>query len=367
VALVIVAWGFLVPRYGGAILSPWPVLVTEDFGRRVESGDFENKYLPLGARLLPAPLAEDAIAPPEVQIHSLESERGDIVVRLTAERPAEVVIRRYSFPGWRVEIDGERRPVEREPLNGEILVSLPAGAHTLRAHRVTRPLEWLYVLVSSTALLGSLWGVFSSRRRWLGWLPCVAAVLVTVGTGSCSEEGFRPPHRLASTLEADRLVEEPLESGWSLVHYPGESVDPDRAGRGFAATLNLGPGGLLREGAGVWAAQLELPPQTEVALQHAGRVSLLVDGAILTPGEGERETLDGLELLPLPGGEGERSSRRRLVVVVSGIDGGAFARLLVREKESGGRWRLLPSAWLKPAENRGYVELFGGLWERGEE
>ena len=369
---LLVSWGLLLPGYGSAAGASGFWESARAIRASVYSGDFENRYLPLGARLPRAAVEEALVLPPGVHCEELWEGRGEVRARMTAEVPSRVVVRRYWFPGVRAEVDGRGVAAERDPLDGEVALELPAGAHELRVRRGARALDALYALVSLSALGALLWHWAAGRRRALAWAPCAAACLATAVVGLASPEGFFPPRALERAMEADALLERrPSGGGWSLVHYEVRSgaSDFEHPRRGFASELNLAPGGAIRRGFAVWAARLRLPPGWEAALEHAGSVTLFVGGErVVAPAElegpGPRRGTRGL--LEIPIGAPELGGVR-VVVAASRIEEGARARLLVRPRGRGAPWRLVASEWLEPDENRGWEEVFPGRRARAGE
>jgi hypothetical protein len=55
------------------------------------------------------------------------------VYQIDANAAAPVRLRLFSFPGWRVEIDGSPVAHDVEPESGAVLFDAPSGVHTVRA------------------------------------------------------------------------------------------------------------------------------------------------------------------------------------------------------------------------------------------
>jgi hypothetical protein len=281
--------------------------------------------------------------------------------------PERILVRRHWFPGQRVEVDGRPAEPERDPLDGEIVVPVSAGSHDLRVYPGFRALDLLYCIVSGGALLACLCGTIAPRRRVLAWMICMVAAVVTGSVGLFSVEGFSPPTRLRSAMEADAVGPScPPAGGWYVVHYEvrSEAIDFERGRRGYAAELNLGPGGALRKGMAVWTARVRLPQGMELAMEHAGGIVLAVDGKrLLPPGRSDGSASDeafGLLAISTEQLESHEDYGPRVVVAASGIEEGARARLVARPRGSDERWQLIPPEWLQPDDtNVGYLELFG--------
>ena len=75
------------------------------------------------------------------------------VYQIDAAPGARALLRLFSFPGWRIQIDGSQVDHEVEPDSGAVIVDVPQGVHTIRA------------------AFGSTWD------RMLGWAISAAAAL----------------------------------------------------------------------------------------------------------------------------------------------------------------------------------------------
>lgn len=365
-AALVISWGVVLPGYVAPARNGSFAQNAAEIRSDVYTGDFENRYLPRGARLASIPVDQAIIVGPGVRCKEIEENRWRICARVEADSPARLLVRRYWFAGWRATLDGKSTSLERDRLDGEIALEVPPGTHQLRVYREVRMIDVLYAMVSISAIGALAWGVFCHRGCRVAWAPCAAAAAATLAVGFTSAEGFAPLGAVRHAIEADvPSLERPSVGGWCVVHYHVRegALDFDRPQRGFCADLNLGPGGAIRQGLGVWAAHLRFPPDVDAALEHAGSVVLFVDGERMLPSPAEpaSEAGESAGLCPIPWGPrgSPSASGRRVVVAAARIEYGARARLLVRARGGSDPWRLVPSSWLEPDEgNEGYRELF---------
>ncbi|MGQ9588900.1 MAG: hypothetical protein ACUVYA_01255 [Planctomycetota bacterium] len=358
-----VAQIFLLDRpYFSTGPNRFPVRSLEDLRGAVFTGDYENKYLPLGARLPSHPLRAAWESSGEVEPKSERVEPGRLLLDFSSRGPVEIRALRYFFPGWRAELDGSPVALERDPLDGAMLLRVEGrGRHRLIVERRWTVLERLYAVLSVIAA-GSLLARSRRARQAAGAaLSAIFASIVVVGL--TSSEGFRPRGSLLAGMLSDR-VGHPGGGGWRLRRYAdsyfGRELEPIAV-----AALNLGPG--LRPGfqSGVWAASLRVPegPGWEVALERSGDVALALDGKRVvgrTDSAGAEDALSlhaPLRLEPAPRG----AAGVRIAVLArwdSDSEGTTRARLLWRPAGARGFWRLVPPEVLTPVENAGPEEYF---------
>lgn len=134
--LLLLGWFTMLPQHGRSVPSHYPILSLQDWRQVAYSADFESKYLPLGARALPAPNDADILLPESARLLDLRTNRGVLEAEIDASKDVEVILRRHWDPAWRLGIDGGSPSVpERDAANGEILVRLPPGQHRVRLER----------------------------------------------------------------------------------------------------------------------------------------------------------------------------------------------------------------------------------------
>src|SRR5690606_39694597 len=83
--------------------------------------------------LLPEPLAAGVELDPDPvgTVEWLDREVDRYTLRVTADRPALLVISENYFPAWRATVDGEPAPVVRADFTFRA-VPVPAGTHEVR-------------------------------------------------------------------------------------------------------------------------------------------------------------------------------------------------------------------------------------------
>ncbi|NDJ76147.1 MAG: hypothetical protein GYB65_07800 [Chloroflexi bacterium] len=99
---------------------------------------------------LPAAIKVGAIS------HKPQSDR--FVVRSSS--PATLTLLTFDYPGWRVEVNGDRVPVQHDPESGLIVVPLPEGQNEVYVYFGTTLPRILGWVVAGLALLGTV--VFSA-------------------------------------------------------------------------------------------------------------------------------------------------------------------------------------------------------------
>jgi hypothetical protein len=126
----------------------------------IHSATVGNEYLPRTARMpsaadLRAP--DDPIATPSnrTEVDVRHNAGTDSTVRLTATETTRVELRRWHFPGWRVDLDGKPAST-RATRAGTLGLDLPPGTHEVvlgyRAPGIRRTVGWF----SLAALFGPL-------------------------------------------------------------------------------------------------------------------------------------------------------------------------------------------------------------------
>ncbi|RLC75592.1 MAG: hypothetical protein DRJ03_30045, partial [Chloroflexi bacterium] len=132
-------------------------------------------------RLDPASLPDGAVV--EVAEYGLTSAR--LLIR--SPEPFRAIYRAFYFPGWRVAVNGQNRPIVVTAPHGLISFDVPAGEAAVQVWFGTTPLRLGSALLSVTTLLLVLWLGWHGRReagfapaselaaaRWWQWLLLIA-------------------------------------------------------------------------------------------------------------------------------------------------------------------------------------------------
>ncbi len=230
-------------RYLAAVPVGYPIRKLEDLASTVFTGDYEDKYLPRGARLPPAPLRRAWESSGELNIFAERIDPARLILEFSSEGALEIRVLRYFFPGWRARLDGRPVALGRDPLDGAMLVRVEhAGRHRLCVERRRTALEQLYALLSAASAL-SLFAPWRSARRVCALVSgLVLAVALTIGMAA--HEGFCPRGELLSNLLSDRMPS-PGGGGWKLRSYAGSHFAGE-LGLSTVGSLNLAPGHGLR-------------------------------------------------------------------------------------------------------------------------
>jgi hypothetical protein len=108
-------------------------------------------------------------ARPEIELtppgnaHITRTTAHERVYEVDTTGAARARLRLFSFPGWRMELDGSPVDHSVEPESGAVLIDVPSGAHTIRAvfgSTWDRGLGWAISLVAALLL-----GVLASRSN----------------------------------------------------------------------------------------------------------------------------------------------------------------------------------------------------------
>ncbi len=166
-AVSLSGWPWLYPHH-------CPVPVRPDQAALAQATTWERWYAEAQAELLPRwvdelPPADALIAayqagqpvnrlvhPASVQRLDWESGPGWDRYRLRLPAEETLLYQSFYFPGWQVEVDGQRQPVAITAPHGLISFSLPAGEHTLLVAFRRTPLRTASLLASGLFLLAAL-------------------------------------------------------------------------------------------------------------------------------------------------------------------------------------------------------------------
>ncbi len=83
---------------------------------------------------------------------------------LEADGPAQVRVAAFYYPGWRLTVDGEERPLTVDHPTGRIAFALEDGVHRVVVHFGTTPLRSWAVALSLLSLIGLIGTVPLARR-----------------------------------------------------------------------------------------------------------------------------------------------------------------------------------------------------------
>jgi len=151
-----------------------PLVWTPDsLVRATETGDFENKYLPVGAQepMEPGP-TRFRISAGTGSLTVLETTSEFHRLSVDARETLFIDIRIYEFPGWEAMLDGERVEMEREEGIGGMRVVVKPGQHQLEVRFRTTPLRWWTRFASIGVVLAL---ILSSIRlpvpNWIAFFP----------------------------------------------------------------------------------------------------------------------------------------------------------------------------------------------------
>jgi len=97
-------------------------------------------------------LADYEIISGEPEIEVVESKTHKLVLKVKKQKPADLQINKFYFPGWKVFIDDKEALFKYKENNGIITVSLPEGKYTLKLIFTKTPIRKLAEMVSLTSL-----------------------------------------------------------------------------------------------------------------------------------------------------------------------------------------------------------------------
>lgn len=124
-----------------------------------------HEYLPRTVTTVPtAPAVAAAVSLSEgVAVERSEWGYPEVRAVVRVERPGNLLLEQFAFPGWRVEVDGVARPTTIEPEHGRILVPLRPGDRQIVARfGLSRLRRWTTVAGLTVGLAGLFW---LARRR----------------------------------------------------------------------------------------------------------------------------------------------------------------------------------------------------------
>jgi len=150
-----------------ALAPPEEAFTIEALRARLVTGTSAHDFKPRGVdpRRLAATGAAEPLAP---GLEVLEADWGYPVVRakVRVDAPAPLALHQFDFPGWRVEVDGVRRPHRTEPDRGRIVVDLAPGDREVVARFGWTPERAGAAAVSAATALGLvIWLALGLRRR----------------------------------------------------------------------------------------------------------------------------------------------------------------------------------------------------------
>lgn len=131
------------------------------------TGSAGHDFLPRTVERLPAEPASAAAEglSPGVEVLAARWTYAGVEAEVRVARAGELALGQFHFPGWRVEVDGEPRPVAAEPGRGRLLVRLEPGDRRVVARFGATPLRRAAGAVSLFAALAVVAFPFA-RRRW---------------------------------------------------------------------------------------------------------------------------------------------------------------------------------------------------------
>ena len=146
-------------------LQPW-MLDAEAYRQAEFTATVADEYVPIWARRdEPLPFREGLAAtkPAEFTPVNRTATRWRFSVRV--EEPADVILRRYYYPGWRATIDGRVVAVKPREISGYTQLAVPAGTHSVEVEfRATR-LRRAASVVSLGVGMAAFGGAALVRRR----------------------------------------------------------------------------------------------------------------------------------------------------------------------------------------------------------
>lgn len=133
------------------------------------TGSAGHDFLPRAVERLPtapAPAAAESLAP-GVEVVAARWTYPGVEAEVRVASAGELALSQFHFPGWRVEVDGDPRPVAAEPARGRLLVRLEPGDRRVVARFGTTPLRRAAGAGSLLAAL-TLAVLPLARQRWRG-------------------------------------------------------------------------------------------------------------------------------------------------------------------------------------------------------
>jgi hypothetical protein len=148
------------------LVAPEAAFAIEALRSRPVTGTSAHDFLPRGVERPPL-VGTGAAEPLAAGLEVLEAAWGYPEVRATvrATARAPLALHQFDFPGWRVEVDGVRRPHRTEPVRGRIVVDLAPGDREVVARFGWTPERAGAAAASAATALGlALWLALGLRR-----------------------------------------------------------------------------------------------------------------------------------------------------------------------------------------------------------
>ena len=91
-------------------------------------------YLPIWVKNIPREAAENEyeIISGEPKVKVIKSKTHQLFLEISSDKPTEVQLNRFYFPGWKLFINGKETSFEYENNNGLIKTTLPSGKYVLK-------------------------------------------------------------------------------------------------------------------------------------------------------------------------------------------------------------------------------------------
>lgn len=125
----------------------------------------ENEYLPRTVKEFPAsPPQSEYDVTSGVAVTDFEHRKNTYAFHVRADKPGQLVIHQFFFPGWRASVNGERVTIHVVAPHGEIGLQVPPGEARVRIWFGGTPWRWAGRAISALTLLVVVaWLAF--RRR----------------------------------------------------------------------------------------------------------------------------------------------------------------------------------------------------------
>jgi hypothetical protein len=131
------------------------------------TGTSSDDFLPrhVTAKVPPVSRAAEPLGP-GLEVTGADWGYPEVRASVRVFEPAALALHQFDFPGWRVEVDGQRRAHRTEPGRGRIVVDLAPGDREVVARFGWTPLRaWASALSAATALALAAGLVLAPRRR----------------------------------------------------------------------------------------------------------------------------------------------------------------------------------------------------------
>jgi hypothetical protein len=87
-------------------------------------------------------------------IHTLNNQVINLELTYSSDVPNRVMVHKYFFPGWRVEVDGQEVAIDySQTKQGIIEADIPSGMHQLKIYFTKTPIMWVSDGISLASLL----------------------------------------------------------------------------------------------------------------------------------------------------------------------------------------------------------------------